>query len=258
MEKNAQKKEQKNISKIIQENHGWLIPIITGVGFIILNALRFLEYITANAYFSYYGLDINLYKYYDQNFLYGICLNIIFMFAMGSIMYCFNQICNNLKNRRIINKSNFNNFLIICLSNTYLICVMNIEINLRTIILNLIVIFIIEMFFSFLAFRKNKRIVNDEFSKEEFNKLTKSLPFLIIIFLIFRTGQIYHNLSLKKEYRLIDNTKVIVYSNVDYYLTLDCEIKENNIIIYKGTQEKINNDKIYSKLTKFDKVKIKQ
>ena len=54
------------------------------------------------------------------------------------------------------------------------------------------------------------------------------------------------------------NNKVIVYSTTDYYLTLDCDIDNNELIIYKGSQEKIDNNNIKSQLTKFNKVEIKE
>lgn len=60
-----------------------------------------------------------------------------------------------------------------------------------------------------------------------------------------------------KNYRIINNNKVIVYSNSDYYLTLDCEIEDNKLIMYKGKQNKISTEDVYSELIEFDEVIIK-
>ena len=74
-------KEKNSIVNIIKENYGWVIAVITVIGIVILNIFRFLEYLNVLFYFNYYGIDINLYKYYDQNFLYSLCLSIIFIVA---------------------------------------------------------------------------------------------------------------------------------------------------------------------------------
>lgn len=76
-------KEYNFIVNIIKENYGWVVSVITVIGIVILNIFRFIEYITALFYFNYYGIDINLYKYYDQNFLYSLCLSIIFIIAFA-------------------------------------------------------------------------------------------------------------------------------------------------------------------------------
>ena len=64
-------------------------------------------------------------------------------------------------------------------------------------------------------------------------------------------------LDNKRNYRIINGDKVIVYSNNDYYLILDCKKENNNLVIYKGKQEKISNTKVYSVYIEFDTVEIK-
>lgn len=65
------------------------------------------------------------------------------------------------------------------------------------------------------------------------------------------------NLTYQKQYRIIDENKVVVYSTNDYFITLNCEISNNELVIYKGSQEKMENNNIKSQLTKFDKVEVK-
>lgn len=61
---------------------------------------------------------------------------------------------------------------------------------------------------------------------------------------------------MNKTYRIVDNDKVIVYTTENYYLTLNCEIENNVLIIYQGSQTKIDNKDIESKLIKFKDIKI--
>ena len=99
----------------------------------------------------------------------------------------------------------------------------------------------------------NKQIRNDRKIKNYF----KALPFLIIILLLLYGGRTYSQLKLIRNYNIIGNDKVIVYSNNDYYITLDCNIKDNNLIIYKGKQEKIDNKDVYTISRTFEKVELR-
>ncbi len=101
---------------------------------------------------------------------------------------------------------------------------------------------------------RKKKVKND--TNDLLNSL-KILPFYLILliftFLLSYDSQIVMN----KSYRIINDDKVIVYATNDYYLTLDCEIKDNKITIYKGKQTKISNENVVSELINFDEVKLK-
>lgn len=251
-------KDSKTITELIKENYAWIIAVFGVLGVIILNIFRFVEYITGSAYFSYYGLDINLYKYYDQKFLYELCISIIFMCAVSSLMYCYKQISYNFKNKIVFSKENFYNFTIIIFSNLYLTFMLKIEFNIITIIICLLSLIIIESIISYFAFNDKKKEPTETITlKQEFINYVKFLPFAIIILMMCQIIRTYSSLSLKSEYRIIDGNKVIVYSNNDYFLTLDCEKDGDNLVIYKGTQTKIDNTSVYSKLEKFKDVTIK-
>lgn len=249
-------KKSKSITKLIKDNYAWVIAIATALGVIVINILRFIEYVTANAYFSYYGLNIQLYQYYDQNFLYELCLSIILLCALGSLLYCWKQFTVNLKKIKIFNKTNLYNLALIILSNFYLVFILKIEFKL--IWVYFISLLVIEFIMSCIVFKKDKRNYTENFSlKEEFTNFIKYLPFVIIIFIVSQFIKIHYELPLKREYRIIDENKVIVYSNNDYYLTLDCEINGETLIIYKGRQNKIDTTNVYSKLDKFKDIEIK-
>lgn len=243
------------ILNIIQDNHAWVIAIITGIGIIILNMFKFIEYIKCNIYFSYYGLEVTLYNYDDKNIFYDLCLSFIFVFALISLMYCFYQIVLNIKTREFKNKNNLINLSIIFSSNFYLIMSLGVQWKIWTIIFHLILLIIIEIIMTFIIFKPDN---DEEISKEEILNMIKLLPFIVLLLIILIGVTTYLSVDNKKSYRIIDNSKVIAYSNKDYYLVLDCYIEDNNLVIYKGKQQKIDNNGVYSILIEFDDVEIKQ
>lgn len=251
-------RESVSITKIFRENYAWFIAVVTSLGVVALNILRFIEYISARAYFSYYGLDINLYKYYDQSFLYELCISLIFLYAVGSLMYCFKQLNFNFKNKKIKKSENLYNIMIILSSNFYLVLVTKGELSLLWMLIYFASFLVIEIAISYFAFRTNKHNSTESVTfKDTIKNFIKYLPFVIILFIGSYFLKTYFGVMLKNEYRIIDENKAIVYSNNDYYLILDCEIDDDNLVIYRGTQTKINNINIQSKLKKFKSVKVK-
>jgi len=253
------RKEKNSIVNVIKENYGWVIAVITVIGIVILNIFRFVEYINALFYFNYYGIDINLYKYYDQNFLYSLCLSIIFIVAFTFLLYCFKQIIDNVKNKKYICKQNFINVLLIILSNIYIVISTGTQqMNLLSYIVSFTIFIITEIILSILVFKKlpvdNNQVIN---KKEIIIESFKKLSFFIILLIISIGIRTHSVLALKNNYRVIKNEKIIVYSTIDYYITLDCKIKNDELTIYKGTQEKIDTENVYSKLNKYNKIIIK-
>lgn len=119
-----------------------------------------------------------------------------------------------------------------------------------------IILLIIELVYSYFLFKKDE-ITNNEDAKIKIKNYFKALPFLIIILLLLYGGRTYSQLKLIRNYNIIGNDKVIVYSNNDYYITLDCNIKDNNLIIYKGKQKKIDNKDVYTISRTFEKVELR-
>ena len=106
---------EKSLTKIIRENYAWIIAILTLGTVIVSNILKFIEYLTSLTYFQYYGLDHNLYNYYDKNFIYSICLSVVFLIAFGFLLYCMKEIKDDFKNNLTLK-----NISIIVLANLYL------------------------------------------------------------------------------------------------------------------------------------------
>lgn len=251
-----EEKENIHIIKVIRKNYTWIIAGLTFLGVIVSNGLKFIEFITGQTYFWYFGIDHNLYNYSDKNFIYGLCLSIIFILALFSVLYCFKQIEENIKKNEIFKWENLINILLILISNFYIIITTPGQLNLISIIINIIILIIFEFMISLIFFGKEKESTREQLKRYLINYI-KVLPFIIISLIIMNSFRTYLNLIYQKQYKIIDNNKVIVYSTNEYYITLDCDINNNELIIYKGNQEKIENDNVKSQLKKFNKVEMK-
>lgn len=249
-------KSSNNILNDIKDFSPSIIGILTFLGVICFNILKFTEYIKAQFYFSYYGLDINLYKYFDQGFIYSLCLSIIFMLALCSLLFCIKQLMENYKGIKRLIPDNWENLLVILFSNIYIAYSYSLEKTIVNIGVVFLVNVIIEFILSCFIFKSIKYKENN--LKQSLIDFLKILPFYLILLIISVGISDNLNLSLKKDYRIIEDNKVIVYSNSDYYLILDCKIEDDKLIIYRGKQNKIDTDNMYSELVKFEEVEIKE
>ena len=244
--------ENNKLFKILKDNSTWILGWLTFLGVIFSFASKIVEYITCQFYFSYYGLNTGLYKFNDQNFLYSIVISIIFMLSLVSVLYCINQIKINIKKP----KKWLKDFLIIFIYNLYMILgTSKVGLNFSFITIDFIILTVIEVIFSFMIFGKHggkKNTNNKEY-------IIKKIPFLLMAMILCNGISVISKLNISRQYNIIDNNKVIVYSNNDYYIILDCEIDNdlNEIIIYKGRQKKINNLDVYSISRTFKKVSLK-
>ena len=246
---------QKDVeNKIILENiknySPSIIGILTFVGIIALNILKLIEYIKAQYYFDYYGLDIKLYKYSEQGFIYGLCISIIFLLAIISLPFFISQIIANVKRKKIVNTINLRNLIIVLLFN--FIWIYSMRFNKIISIILFCIFIIIEYATPYIIFS-----IKEEKKDVSLKSALKFVPIYILLLILCIGISDISNLKLKTEYRIISDNKVIVYSNNDYYLTLDCEVKKDKLIIYKGKQNKTNADNVRSELINFDKVEIK-
>lgn len=103
----------------------------------------------------------------------------------------------------------------------------------------------------------DKKEKNKTYEANNLPNVLKIIPFYLILLIFLFLTSYGLNIAMNKSYRIIDNDKVIAYATNDYYLVLDCEIKDNKLTIYKGKQAKINNENIVSELINFDEVNLK-
>ncbi len=253
--KDKMKQEDNKLIVFIKENCTWIIAIITALSLAISYVLKFTEYITSVFYFNYFEIDIGLYRYNDIGFLYNIFLSFVFLLLFISNLICWWQLSENRKGKIV-------NILVFFLSNIFIIFLFNKNLNfinglisfiLLSIIEKVLVLAIKKMYFKYEKSAK-------ELIKESIINCLKVIPVIIIIVILLLGFKTSNYLSNLKRYRVIDNNKVVVYSNNDYYIILDCEIieKENKLIIHKGEQTKIENTNISSKKIKFDNVELKE
>lgn len=251
-----EKQKKTSITKVIQNNYAWIIAGLTFFGVIVSNILKFIEFITSQTYFSYFGIDHNLYNYSDKNFIYELCLSIIFILAFFSVFYCFKQIRENIKKKELFKWENLINILLIFILNLYITITTPGQQNLISIIITIVILIILEFIMSLIFFKKETESTPEQLKRDLINYI-KVLPFIIIFLIAMHSTRIYLNLTYQKQYKIINDNRVIVYSTNNYYITLDCDINNNEIVIYKGSQEKIENNNVKSQLTKFNKVEMK-
>lgn len=240
--------------EVINKYYKLFIACGSALCIVILYILRFFEYITASYYFSYYGLNIGLYRFNDQGFIYSLCLSIICLVAFLSILFSTNSLAKKFKEK--VNRKIISELLTIIFYNIIISVVYFKFVDWFSFIIFNIALFIIEFIYSYFFFKKDEITDNDE-AKAKIKNYFKALPFLIILLLLLYGGRTYSQLKLIRNYNIIGNDKVVVYSNNDYYITLDCNIKGNNLTIYKGRQEKVDNKNVYTVSKTFEKVEIK-
>lgn len=238
------------IKNFINNNKGLLLTIIS---IIFCGTINFIEYLTSNIYFTYYGISSQLYMYNDKNFIYGLFFSVLNIFLMISIMLCLKKVPLSLKNKSWLNF--FKYLLIIFFGNAYLVIVFVKNLTQLTFWLNMSTFIFLEIIFTILIFRKLKKEENKDSNLFD---LLIPIPLFIVFYIFIGIISTTSNIMTNKQYRIIGENKAIVYSNNNYSITLDCEIKDNTIILYKGTQQVIDNINVYSELKKYDAIKLQQ
>lgn len=132
----------------------------------------------------------------------------------------------------------------------------NSEYSIWNIIINTVLFIIIEIIIIFIFFKEPKKDKTEKLETKSISNSLKILPFYLIFVVFVILFEYGLEIKMNKTYRIVDNDKVIVYTTENYYLTLNCEIENNVLIIYQGSQTKIDNKNIESKLIKFKEIKI--
>lgn len=244
------------IFEFLQKNYGWMVAAITGISVSTSFILRFIKYIYSSFYFSYYGISYELFNSDDLGFLYNFGFSILILLCFGSLMYCYIQLFN-VKKMKVKGKTILFNIFLIIISNTIVVYSTNVKYSLWQFILNVILLIATEVIVSIIFWKIDKKEKIKKNDVNDFKNSLKILPFYLFILIFTFLLSYSSEIILNKSYRIINSDKVIIYTTNDYYLTLDCEIKDNKLIIYKGKQTKINNENIESELINFEEVKLK-
>lgn len=244
------------IFKFMQKNYGWMVAVITGISVATSFILRFIKYMYSSFYFSYYGLSYELFNSNELGFLYNFGFSILILLCFVSLMYCYIQLFNAKKMKVKVETILFNIFLII-ISNIIVVYSTNIKYSTWQFILNVVILIIFEIIMVIIFSRTNNKENSKKNDTNDLLNSLKILPFYLILLIFTFLLSYGSQIVMNKSYRIINDDKVIVYTTNDYYLTLDCEIKDNKITIYKGKQTKISNENVVSELINFDEVKLK-
>ena len=244
------------IFKFMQKNYGWIVAVITGISVVTSFILRFIKYMYSSFYFSYYGLSYELFNSSELSFLYNFGFSILILLCFLSLMYCYIQLFN-IKKMKVKVKTILCNILLILISNIIIVTSTNVKYLIWQYILNVIGLIIVEIIASVVFLKMAKKDKNKENNLNDFKNSLKILPFYIFLLIFTFLLSYSSEIILNKSYRIINSDKVIAYTTNDYYLVLDCEIKDNKLTIYKGKQAKISNENIASELIDFDEVNLK-
>lgn len=249
-------KNKEKLFGFLEKNYGWMVATITGLTVATSFVLRFIKYIYSSYYFNYYGLSYELFNSNELSFLYNFAFSILILLCLGSLMYCYMQLFNKKEMNVKIGTIIFNIILIIA-SNIIVALSLNNKYSLCQFILNFFTLIIIETVMSVIFFKMDKKERNKKYNMNDLLNTLKIVPFYIFLLLFSLLLSYGSQIVMNKSYRIINDNKVIVYTTNDYYLTLDCEIKDNKLTIYKGKQTKISNENVVSELINFDEVKLK-
>lgn len=237
---------RENFIKFLQKNITWIASICTGIAFIVSALFRLIDYFYGRVFYNFYGLDFVL---YEKN--YNLVSIILSVFLIGMI---FTIVIRLLEDKNGLVKNSFCNTIIekiilpflLNIMMIYLVSNCGLLINfLSSIILYFIQRMLVKFFYP---------VVDDEIEKGEFKLNDGVILILVIIFYIaFFQFFVESNLKNKEEYRILDENRVVVDVNKDYYITLKYEIDEEETMhIKRGTQELIENKNIESELVKYE------
>lgn len=244
------------IFKFMQKNYGWIVAAITGISVVTSFILRFIKYIYSNFYFSYYGISYELFNIDELDLLYSFGFSVLFLLCFASLIYCYIQLFNVKKMKVKVKTILFNIFLIIIL-NIIVVYSTNIKYSIWQFILNVVFLIIFEIIIVIIFSITNDKEKSKKNDTNDLLNSLKILPFYLILLIFSFLLSYGFQIVMNKSYRIINDDKVIVYTTNDYYLTLDCKIKDNRITIYKGKQTKISNENVVSELINFDEVELK-
>lgn len=246
------------VLKFIRAKWKSLLTILGSIVPFTFCIFRFLEYLYCKVKFDFYGIDEALYHFDTQSFILNFLYSIGFTILCIIIAWLYNIIKDINVSRqnhieKLKNKGKY--YIAIFLVNFLFSVVVAKTFNFMVLIYIFIFCFLEWLFWKVLFSEINE---NEEqcFS----NLLADFLDIFIIAigvfaFFFWLFSNTYY--SSIREYRIINNNKAIVYTTEAYYITVDCTVEDNNLIIYKGTQTKINSNNVHSKLKKFNNVQIK-
>lgn len=239
--------------KIMEEDSKWIFPIIAAIPVCITAFMKFVEYVHAFVYTNYYGFDMSFYNFPSKPYIYSLFLSILSMIPIFITLYAVYEMRDILHTKsKPKDWKRFWGYFIGTLVVNGIISCFSIKLSNLLLFLSMIAFMYAYEYIFAIMISKAKKDTNVNIKKD-------AISFLICVFALIAVliGQNFLEEMIRKDYRVVDNNKVVIYTDVDYYLTLDCEISnDNKLIIYKGTQSKIDNLDVSTELHKFDSVEV--
>lgn len=244
------KKTKIVFSELLKEHHTWVYPILGSLFIIASIVIKVIESLCYKTISNYYGVDFSLVVSNENIFYYGalgILLTIIISVTLVNIIY-------RVENKKVQISS-------LCLSiigNLIILYLLNNKFNFLFLFVGIglsifeyVFYFVLISFDPFIA----KKTVNLE-KDMKFELIFIAIIIAILCFGISAVNLTKYSLTNNHEYRFITDSQVIVYSNQDYYITLNCKIEEDRLLIYKGSQLKVSNQDINTYIQDFSDVQI--
>lgn len=253
-------------AKFLKENITWITATFAaGVGFITF-LLQINNYINYTFLASYYNIS-RMFFTYDclSDFFAALCLGLV----ISIIISWYYAYWHLLKNGSIFkNKMYWKSDVFVILIFSLIIfgllrfCKLSRGVAvILSIVMQIVSHSIIELFL-WLVNKGDKKTPPDlNNSFVIFKHTIKTFPIILLLCIIAMGFITISQCVTQKNYKMInsiDNScQAIVYTTKDYYLTLNCEITNNNLTLYKGTETKITTDNVKTSKIIFENVYLK-
>lgn len=247
---------KKKILDFLQKNYGWIVAMTTGIWVITAFILKFFKYLNSVYYFNYYKISYEFFNGEELGTLYNFGLSILLIFCACSIIYCFIQLFN-FKKKKLKVRTFIGNIILILISNSIAAYSMITMHSILEFIVYMLILILTEIVLTIVILRTDNRENTKEHEFKDILNYLKLLPFYLILIVLCFLISYGVRIQINKSYRIVNQDKVIVYTTHDYYLLLDCEIKDNTLFIYRGKETKASNENLKSELRTFDKIVMK-
>lgn len=231
--------------------------LVICLSFIVI-IFQFASYIYDMQWFNYWGIDKSFYTQNSidiiNNLIYSVCILLILAFFSIEVYKCIND-----------DYYSFFHWLkiIFCYILSWILLTPSLfykeNFNINYFISNIIGSMVTFFLIIFYIKKLNKLINKFKDSDYTFMLYKEFFHNLLIIFVaVFISTIILGNINvtLNKKYRIIDNeaSYVVLYSQSDYYIVANCEIKNDELVIFRNTVKKIDNYNIIYEWRNFGKI----
>lgn len=251
-----------------KQNYGWISSLFAIFGTLTGFIIRLNDYLNYTFICSYFGLSKEYYYVNELSLFFTIGMGMLVLFLIVSAIYCYYHFwkCIFKKKKGIISDifvTFFINAIFVYIFHYNYLFSFEFAIAFLTITaLSYLFSVIIYLFINRKNKSKSKKHNNYEDNTEDFINYCKKMPWLIIFVILLTSFFEYQSIVLNNNYVMVNSDeicKAIVYTTPDYYLTLDCKITDDNrLIIYKGSQMKLETNNVKTKLITFKSVSIKE